>query len=304
MSLALIFSGQGTQYPAMLPWLDLQPAAAATLALMADVIGTDWRQRLVDPDWASRNQVAQPLLTGLSIAAWQTLADHLPEPAIIAGYSLGELPAFCVAGVFDADMALHLAGQRAQLMDRCSPGQQGGLTGVTGVTAQQMAGICDTHQLALAIRIAPDRCVLGGSHAALATALPLLTAIGAHCTPLAVQVSSHTSQMRAAAEQFAVLIEPMRFKPAQMLLVSNFSGAALNESKLKSALAGQISAMVRWDDCMETISERGVRCVLEIGPGSSLAKIWNSAYPEIPARSIDEFQSPQGIVRWVTSALR
>jgi [acyl-carrier-protein] S-malonyltransferase len=50
---------------------------------------------------------------------------------------------------------------------------------------------------------------------------------------------------------------------------------------------------------MEAIAERQVACVLEIGAGSALAKMWNERYPDIPARSLDEFQHPQGAVQWV-----
>lgn len=50
---------------------------------------------------------------------------------------------------------------------------------------------------------------------------------------------------------------------------------------------------------MASLKEEGVHCVLEVGPGSSLSKLWNAAHPDIPARSIDEFSQPQGVIAWV-----
>jgi [acyl-carrier-protein] S-malonyltransferase len=305
MSLALLFPGQGTQHASMLPWLDDQPEAAATLGLMAEQIGSDWRSRTSDAVWATQNTVAQVLMTGLSIGAWQCLAPRLPAPAVIAGYSVGELPAFCVAGVFDARAALHLADERAQAMNASSAGQRGGLLAVSGITPAEVAHVSAGHGLALAIRIAPDRCVLGGPDAALAAAQAELVSAGAQCTPLPVRVASHTPQMNAAAQAFAQLIEPMPFARPNALLVSNHTGAGVREgAALKHALAAQIAATVQWERCIETIAERGVRCVLEVGPGSSLAKIWNASQPHIASRSIDEFQSLHGVLRWVDRAMR
>ena len=130
MSLALLFAGQGTQHAAMLPWLEDCPESAPTLARVATQFGTDWRARLADPDWAQCNAVAQPLLTGLLVAAWHGLAPRLPAPAAVAGYSVGELAAFCAAGVFGEVDAMALASDRAAAMDRSAAGRDTGLLSV------------------------------------------------------------------------------------------------------------------------------------------------------------------------------
>ena len=84
---------------AMLPWL----REDAIIRAMCDRLGTpDWRAAAADAAWAQRNQHAQALLTGLALAAWSQLAPALPSPTAVAGYSVGELAAFSVAGVFDA----------------------------------------------------------------------------------------------------------------------------------------------------------------------------------------------------------
>ena len=75
MSFALLFSGQGNQHPAMLPWL----ADDALVHDMCAQLGVDdWRRALADPHWAERNDNAQTLLTGLALAAWAQLAPMRP----------------------------------------------------------------------------------------------------------------------------------------------------------------------------------------------------------------------------------
>ncbi|HMC16716.1 MAG TPA: ACP S-malonyltransferase, partial [Albitalea sp.] len=109
MSFALVFSGQGTQHPAMLPWL----GEDAIVRDMSTRLGTtDWRSALADPAWAECNANAQMMLTGLALSAWHQLAPTLPSPSAIAGYSVGELASFSAAGVFDARTALELARRR------------------------------------------------------------------------------------------------------------------------------------------------------------------------------------------------
>jgi [acyl-carrier-protein] S-malonyltransferase len=306
MSLALLFPGQGVQHEQMLPWLADEPIAAPLLSRMGETIGIDWRQHLADADWAERNGIAQSLMTGTSLAAWQVLrALGLPEPMAVAGYSVGELAAFCVAGAFDEAAALMLAEARAAAMDRSAAGHDGALMAVWGASAEAIAAACAKGALGVAIRLAPDRVLLGGERSALAEAAQTLASQGAEVTPLRIRVASHTSQMKPAAEAFGAVIDPMAWLPPRCVRVTNLEGAAVRRvDELKTCLAQQLAATVQWQRCMQTLAERRPRCVLEVGAGSSLSRLWQSAYPMIPSRSVDEFASPASVLAWVASVLR
>jgi [acyl-carrier-protein] S-malonyltransferase len=304
MTLALLFPGQGTQQPAMLPWLEQQAAAAPTLAAMARLIGADWRDRLADPAWAGSNRVAQCLITGTAIAAWQSLAALLPAPGVIAGYSVGELAAFCAAGVFDADAALALATCRADAMSASVAGQATGLLAVSGLSGEEVTRTCARLGLAIAIRLAADKHIVGGLDPALEAAQSEWTADGANCTRLAIAVASHTPLMAAAAASFALRLERLQLAPATTPLICNFSASTLRRPvDLAAALAGQIATTVRWDACMDAVAERRPRCIVEVGPGTTLSRQWNERHPDIPARSIDEFRSAAAVARWVLGVL-
>ncbi|KQV49230.1 hypothetical protein ASC95_16530 [Pelomonas sp. Root1217] len=296
MSLALLFPGQGAQHPQMLPWLDAQPAARPALDALARHLGPDWRDRLGDSAWLHGNRVAQPLLTGVAIAAWQALAARLPQPAVVAGYSVGELAAFAAAGAFDAATALDLAAVRAQAMSDSVMGQDTGLLAVQGPNALRLAQA----SLAIAIRINAERVIVGGVAAELDANAARWSAAGLRCTRLPIGIASHTPAMTAAAAVFARHLAAVNLQAPRTAVVCNFSGAASRvPAVLAAALAGQIASTVRWDDCMDSIAERGVRCVLEIGPGAALASMWRERHPGIPARSIDEFQGPDGVLGWL-----
>jgi [acyl-carrier-protein] S-malonyltransferase len=305
VSLALLFAGQGTQHVAMLPWLKTCPEAEPTLALIAAQLGADWRDRLALPDWAYSNAVAQPLLTGLGVAAWQGLAPRLPTPAVVAGYSVGELAAFCVTGVFDAHTAMALAADRAAAMDRAAVGIDTGLMSVQGLDRAAQRAACARYGIFLAIRLAADRAVLGGLSEALTAAERGLSAEGVRCTRLAVGIASHTPLMSAAAIAFDARLNALNLSPPDSVLVCNHTGAPEHEpSRLKQWLARQVETPVLWDSCMDAIAERRVRCVLEVGPGNALTKIWRDRYPHIPARSVDEFRSADAVAGWAHGKLR
>ena len=301
MSLGLLFSGQGGQHADMLRWLSDETLPAARSA----GIGADWRKRLAAADpRCARQPYSQVLLTGLALSAWRLVAPGLPRPAVVAGYSVGELAAHACAGVFDDATALDLAGQRGEQMERAAATTPGGLAGVTGIGQAPIDALCTAHDVAVAIRNSIDSVVLGGPHQALAAACDDARRQGARVTPLAVSCASHTRWLAAAVDTFAASLAavPMR-RPGTMVLVSGIAGPISDPQAIRAALAGQIAQTIDWAARMDDVADRGVRCVLEIGPGQALAKMWNQRYPDIPARSVDEFRSAGAISAWVERQL-
>lgn len=302
MSLAVLFPGQGTQHPATLPWLDA--CGPDPLRPLVEALGADWRSRSADTGWAQRNEVAQSLITGLGIAAWHVLSPDLPRPAVVAGYSVGELAAFHAAGVLRAADTMALARRRAELMDASTGGVATGLIALADASPELVARLCRAHALAVAIRLGPDRVILGGTKDALARAAVEASSAGATTTTLGVGIASHTPWMSGAVEPFAALLATVAFERPRVALVAGHEAGVLRDvGELRHALASQLAATIRWDDCMTAVAERGTSCVLEMGPGTTLSRIWNARCPAVPARSIDEFTTPAAVARWVAKTL-
>ncbi|QCB46872.1 acyltransferase domain-containing protein [Hydrogenophaga sp. PAMC20947] len=300
MSLGLLFPGQGTQHPQMLPWLEDPGPHAPVLKHMSARLGADWRQRLSDPTWAFQNSVAQVLLTGVGLAAWSAIRDQLPSPRVAAGYSVGELAAFGAAGVFPVEHALALAAERATLMDEAMKNQQTGLIAIHGLSEHQIDALCTRHGVFLAIDLHASACVIGGALSALSSAGSDARRLGATSTPLNVPLASHTPWLAPAVAALRAELEQHPFAPPAFALACNIHGHTEHRPDgLRTALAGQIAQPVQWRTCMASLQEQGITCVLEAGPGTTLSALWNAQYPDIPARSLDEFQHPSGAVAWV-----
>ena len=305
MTLALLFPGQGTQHETMLPWLEAEPAARPVLAWMAERLGDDWRARVADAAWSQSNAIAQPLVTGASLAAWAALADGLPRVVAVAGYSVGELAACVAAGMLAADDALALSQRRAAAMDACAGDGQSGLLGLSNVDPEDVAAACARWGLEVAIRTGARRCIVGGDRAALDAAAAHLAALGAKTTPLGVRVASHTRAMRAAVPALAQALAGARWQPPRVAWVAGITGAAERDpAAVQRLLAEQVATTVRWDACMDAVAERRPDAVLEVGPGTTLARLWRERFPAIPARACDEFASRREIVEWIADATR
>ena len=299
MSFALLFSGQGTQHPDMLPWLAND---GFVRDMSARLVVDDWRRALADPAWAQRNDNAQTLLTGLALAAWNQLAPKVASPAAVAGYSVGELAAFSAAGVIDPETAAALASLRAQAMDQCAAHAPGGLLAVSGLSESRLEQLRLETGLAIAIRNDIQSVVLGGSHAGLDAFERTASLEGAQCTRLRINVASHTPWMREAAKNFSRTLADVPFHAPRIALFSNAAGDRIRDAaSARVALAAQIDNTVRWDDCMENVAARQVTCVLEVGPGQALARMWNERFPNIPARACDDFRSAAAIAAWLNS---
>jgi [acyl-carrier-protein] S-malonyltransferase len=305
MSVALLFPGQGTQHVSMLPWLESADAARPALAALRAVIGDDWRARLADAAWSQSNAVAQALVTGTSIAAWAALAPGLPRVVAVAGYSVGELAACVAAGLVDVDDAMTLAVRRAAAMDACASDGEAGLLGLSNVDPDAVATACARWGLEVAIRTGERRCIVGGATPALAEAAAYLSALGAKATPLGVRVASHTRAMRAAVPALARALASAHWHAPRAAWVAGITGAVVRDTaEVRRVLAEQVATTVRWDACMDTVAERRPDVVLELGPGTTLARLWRERYPAIPVRSCDEFASPGEALAWIRGAER
>jgi [acyl-carrier-protein] S-malonyltransferase len=306
MRYAILFPGQGGQHAGMLPWLDSEPASAQIVAAMARQLGDDWRVRLQEEDWRHLNAVAQPLVTGTSLAAWAALEQLLPgPPTIVAGYSVGELAAAACANAFDAGRALTLAAERAAAMDRAVAGRLTGLLSVSGLPQEALAEACRSGGLELAIRIAPDHGILAGDDAALIATEHRLAARGVSCKRLTVPIASHSSWMTPAAVEFSAALASVPFGKLRCAVALNASGGAVTRGEaLRAALSRQMDATVLWSSCMDVVAEHAPACVVEVGGGRALSRMWSSRHPGIPIRAIEDFKRPRGMATWIERACR
>lgn len=300
MSLGILCSGQGGQGPGMLDLLRREPAAQAVLDRAALVMGRDPRALVAGPEAAMHcNAVAQPLLCTVQAATWAALRPHLPPVRAVAGYSLGELSAYHVAGALDADELLRLAMRRAEAMDRADP-EPGGLLAVRGLDRARLEAVCRDCGADIAIENGADRFVVGGRRPTLAAVEAAVPAMGAVVTPLPVTVASHTRLMAPAAAEFSPILAASGLQAPPLPVLAGIDGTPVyTRERAVAALTRQLTETVAWAACLDGLIEIGCTVLLETGPCNALARMAAERHPGLPVRSVADFRSLSGAATWV-----
>lgn len=282
--LLVLCPGQGGQHAGM---FGLARSHAGARDFLAACALPDDPQALFD------NRVAQPAIVAATLAMWIALRESLGPVALVAGYSIGELAAYGVAGALSPVDTVRLASARAALMDDAAAGVEQGLAAVSGVDVAAVRAIID-----VAIVTGHDSCIAGGTRVQL-DALPAQLPF-ARIQALPVGVASHTALMDDAVAPFTHLLDNAAFGQQRVpVLAGTDAMRVLRREGAIDRLARNVHQTIEWAACMDAIDEAGITVALELGPGSALARMLASRQPHIACRSVADFHTLGGVVKWV-----
>ncbi|WP_211451585.1 ACP S-malonyltransferase [Collimonas antrihumi] len=301
--LAILCPGQGGQHAAM---FDLPRSDPATVELLQQwlpdtALGQPLQQILADDALLFSNRLAQPLIVAAIAAVWSALQPLLPPPALVAGYSVGEIAAYHVAGAISASQAIQLARSRAALMDAClQPASSQILFAVSGIAASKLAALLAPYRLYVAIETDADSCIAGGLAQDMHAATSEIERLGGTIRVLPVTVASHTPLMDHAVLPFAQQLRQQFSIDPPVPVLSGLSGQVLTKKEPAiTVLSQQLAQTIRWSDCMDACAEQGITAALELGPGAALSRMLQARHPHIACRSVSEFRSLQGARSWL-----
>ena len=295
---ALLFPGQGAQYPGMLKDLALQfPEFLATLegadhafAVNANVpLGnlTDkiYPRSQFNPEDKKKvtvalqaTEVAQPALGAVSLAAGRVLAQFGVVADSVAGHSYGELAALCAAEVFKPETLHNLSHLRGKLM-AAGDGDRGSMVAVSAPLEQVENFLLEESlDLVLANRNTPKQAVLSGATAEIEKAIKLLNQRGISNKQLAVAAAFHSELIADAAHPFAEKLQDVVFKDSRKNVYSNTTGADYPSSAvaIRNLLADQLASPVDFVTEIESMYQAGSRTFIEVGPGRRLTGMVNA----------------------------
>jgi [acyl-carrier-protein] S-malonyltransferase len=285
--LVIAAPGQGAQAPGFLaPWLDL-PGLRDRLAAWSDIAGCDLIAcgTTAGADEITDTAIAQPLLVAAAIAAAEALGGGLAQlrmqAGIAAGHSVGELAAGAIAGVLSPEDAMRLVSVRGRAMAKAASAEATGMTAVLGGDQDEVLATLDAHGLTPANVNGAGQIVAAGTMAQL-EALAAAPPAGARLRPLAVAGAFHTTHMAPAVAALREAAAGVTVSDPGILLLSNADGAAVTSGRdWLERIVTQVSAPVRWDECMHTMSGLGASALIELPPGGTLTGLARRALPDL-----------------------
>ncbi len=303
--LAIVCSGQAGQRREMLDGVLGSPDVAELCRTAGALLGNDletwWRN--LDNEAIFINENAQFAIAFYQLATWQRIRHLIPEPSLIAGYSLGEVTAYHVAGALDAPDTLRLVSQRSRAMNAASSeiSTTGGCMllwrGRMSETAER-AVVENSLDVAI-VRRTGERVFAGPANSI--DAFMRETGIdNPSQTRLQISTPSHSHYLATAAASFRTILEESGLHTPTVPVLAGINGMRIRtREQAIGALSGQIDTTIRWDRCMDALEEAGITSVLELGPGSDLANLIGMEHPRISARSIDDFGDWRSVAGWL-----
>lgn len=292
MKLAFVFPGQGSQSVGMMQGLAARPEVRLTFSEASDALSQDLWTLVAEGPADALNQTVntQPAMLAADIAIWRVWqAMGGPQPALLAGHSLGEYAALVAAGALNFTDAVKLVRFRAEAMQAAVPEGSGAMAAILGLDDDVVRAVCleaAAGDVVEAVNLnSPGQVVIAGSRTAVERAMALAKENGAkRALPLPVSVPSHSSLMLPAAEKLLAYLQDVAIaSPAIPVLHNTDVETHSSPEAIRVALAKQLHTPVRWVETVHSIKAAGAERLIECGPGKVLAGLAKRIDDSLPA---------------------
>ncbi len=301
---ALLFPGQGSQSVGMgLQLYENYPAAKAVFKEADEVLGFHLSHLIFEgpAEALLLTEHTQPAILTVSVAAYRVLAKAVPglSPTFAAGHSLGEYSAHVAAGTLSFAEAVTTVRERGRFMQRAVPAGEGAMAAILGLEAEQVNDLCAqasdelsalppadatpsesgelradvAHSIVAPANLnSPEQVVISGSTEAVLRAVELCKAAGAKKTVmLKVSAPFHCGLMQPAQDLLANTLEGITFNDPCFPVAANVDARLLTRrADVRDCLIRQVTAPVRWVECVELLVAQGATHLIELGPGKVL----------------------------------
>jgi [acyl-carrier-protein] S-malonyltransferase len=203
--------------------------------------------------------------------------DLARDAAFVAGHSLGEYSALAAAGSLSIADTARLLRIRGLAMQKAVPvgiGAMAALLGLEFDIVQAVAGEAAQGQVCQAANDnGGGQVVVSGDKAAVERAVEIARGRGAkRAMMLPVSAPFHCALMRPAADAMEQALAKVTMRRPTPPLVANVTASAVvDPAEIARRLVEQVTATVRWRECVVYMVARGVTQFYEIGAGKVLS---------------------------------
>ncbi|MFN2257869.1 MAG: beta-ketoacyl synthase N-terminal-like domain-containing protein, partial [Desulfuromonadaceae bacterium] len=296
---AVLFPGQGAQYPYMLrdlachapEMLEELERADATLHLeqgerLSNLIYPHSIYTPADEESGAQNlqatQHAQPAIGAISLGSWRYLQRYGLKAHAFAGHSYGELTALCAAHCYTPTELYQLSHLRGSLM-RGDGNDKGTMLAVSAPLAEIETLLEQENlDLILANKNTPQQGVLSGARSEIERAATACKKAGMRCIPLDVAAAFHSDLIADASVPFRTELDGIEIGIPETHVYANKSGALYpsEADAIRTLLAQQIASPVEFVRQIEQMYADGITIFVEVGPGARLSGMVKKILPQ------------------------
>ena len=273
---AYIFPGQGAQFTGMgLDLYEKSPLAQQYFEKANDILGFSITDIMFEgtAEQLKETKVTQPAIFLHSVILAKFLGNSF-QPEMVAGHSLGELSALVANGVLSFEDGLKLVSKRALAMQKAceiAPSTMAAVLGLADDIVEETCAAIDGVVVAANYNC-PGQLVISGEIEAVEKACEVLKEKGARrALLLPVGGAFHSPMMEPAREELAAAIEATTFRQPTCAVYQNVVAKAVtNPEEIKENLIAQLTAPVKWTQCVQAMIADGGIEFIEVGPGKVL----------------------------------
>ena len=311
---AFLFTGQGAQVPGMgrglcAAWPEFREAFDRCAGLFDQALGRDLRAVMGSPPDSSeaapldQTEFTQPALFTMEYALAALWRSWGVEPDLLAGHSIGELAAACVAGVFSLEDGVRLVAARARLMQRLPAG--GAMVSIEATESEVAAAVLPHRErVSIAAVNGPQQVVIAGAAEPVRALAEAFAARGVRTKAIRVSHAFHSPQMEPMLAEFRHAAKEVTYHLPDRPLVSNLTGRIAGpEIATPDYWVQHVREAVRFKDSVQALREAGAGIFVEIGPKPTLLGLVPAILPETPPMLVPSLRPGQDETVSALSAL-
>ncbi len=287
--IALVFSGQGAQYPGMGKDLyECSPAAKAVYD-MADSIreGTSNQCFNGTKEELSVTVNTQPTVFTADLAAAEAVKEKGIKIDYVAGFSLGEIAALGFSGIMSYEEAFKLVCERAALMDKAAKETPGAMVAVMKLTPEKVEEIAGTIDECWPVNYnSPAQTVVAVNKGKADLLCEKVKEEKGRAKPLAVSGAFHSPYMAEASKGLSDYLADKELNEPKLPLYSNFTGLPY-EGDYKELITKQCMNPVKWQKTVENLIAQGVDTFIEVGVGKTLTGLIKKINGDVTAVKVE-----------------